>query len=151
MNRALQKLIFAGCRDLGLDADARHDLQLAATGKTSLSDMTDAEMKLVIERLKKAGFKVGSNVKQKRPAASRGDLRFVHVLWRLLGEAGALSDPSRAGLNAFVRSSFGEAWGSVPADIDMLRDAARIDQVVQALKSWARRKGVGLDHGRMQR
>lgn len=148
MTRSLHRLIFAGCKSLGLDTDARHDLQLAVTGKASLSDMTEAELKAVVERLKRDGFNADFNGRKKRPRAERGDLRFIHVLWKLLGEAGALSDPSRAGLNAFIRKSFGDHWGTIPADIDMLRDAHRIDQVIQALKSWAARKGVKLDTGR---
>lgn len=146
--RNLQRMIFAGCRELGLDEDARHDLQMAATGKASLSDMTESELKLVVDRLKQSGFKPDFKGGKKRVAAPRGDLRFAHVLWRLLGEAGALRDPSRAGLNAFVRKSFGKAWGSVPADFDMLRDAGKIDQVIQALKAWAAREGIELKTGR---
>lgn len=146
--RSLQRMIFAACRELGLDDEARHDLQLAATGNASLSDMTEAELKLVVDRLKQNGFKPDFKGGQKRGAAPRGDLRFAHVLWRLLGEAGALRDPSRAGLNAFVRQSFGRNWGSVPADFDMLRDAGQIDQVIQALKAWAAREGIVLKTGR---
>lgn len=146
--RSLQRMIFAACRELGLDDEARHDLQLAVTGKASLSDMTEVELKAVVDRLKRDGFNADFKGRKGRPKAERGDLRFIHVLWRLLGEAGALGDPSRAGLNAFVRKSFGDHWGTVPADIDMLRDAHRIDQVIQALKAWAARKGVQIDTGR---
>lgn len=151
MNRALQRKIFAGCRELGLSKEARHDLQLAETGKASLSDMTETELKLVLERLKKDGFNPVSKPRKGPAKASRGDLRFVHVLWRLLGEKGVLKDPSRAGLNAFVRSQFGESWKSVPADIDMLRNGGKINQVIQALKAWGEREGVELDRDRLKR
>jgi len=59
MSRALQQKIHVGCRQLGLDADARRDLQLVVTGKASMSDMSDTELKSVLKRLEKEGFKIG--------------------------------------------------------------------------------------------
>lgn len=142
--RDLQKLIHVGCRELGLDADARRDLQQAATGKASMRDMTEADLRLVVDRLKASGFDPGSG-RVRHPRAPRADLRLVHVLWRMLGEAGELKQPGRAGLNAFIRRRFGDAWGSVPADIDMLRDWEKIDTVIQALIDWCERAGIEVD------
>lgn len=151
MTRRLQQLIHVGCRELGLGPEARHDLQLAETGKASLRDMTEPELTKVLDRLKKDGFKPASTDRKARPKAPRADLRLIHVLWGKLGEAGKLDRPGRAGLNAFVRSRFGNAWGSVPADIDMLRDWAQIDAVIQALLKWCDREGVELDRERLGR
>lgn len=152
--RALQQMVHVGCRQLGLDADTRHDLQLAATGKASMSDMTDADLRKVIEALKKRGFepfgnsyfKGGKKPVQNRmkPAASRADLRFIHVMWKLLGEANALQKPGRDGLNAFIRAQFEGKWKSVPIDIDALREAGQINDVMQALKAMCRRAGIKL-------
>jgi len=144
MNRRLQQMIHVGCRELGLDADARRDLQLHATGKASMRDMTDVELKLVVDRLKASGFKATAKSK-KRPPAPRKDLRLVHVLWSKLGEAGALRDPTRAGLNKFIRARFEKSWAVVPADVDMLREWAQIDDVIQALKSWGERTEIDFD------
>lgn len=146
MTRALQKMIHVGCRELGLDRDARHDLQLAVCGKASMSDMTEAELKSVLDRLKKSGFKVSS--KGRRPAAPRADLRLVHVLWKKLGDAGALDRPGRSGLNAFIRTRFGDAWASVPADVDMLRDPEQIEAVIAALRAWGKRAKIQFDWDR---
>lgn len=145
---ALQRMIFVGCKQLGLDDDARHDLQLQATGKASLSEMTEDEKKRVLDRLKLAGF----NPKVQRKAAKakrapRADLRLIHVLWAKLGETGALRDPSRKGLNAFIRARFEKAWQTVPADVDMLREWHQVDDVIQALKAWAHREGADFDFG----
>ncbi|MCA8880371.1 MAG: regulatory protein GemA [Rhodobacteraceae bacterium] len=148
MSRALQKLIHAGCRELGIDADTRHDLQLATTGKASLSEMTEAELQLVVDRLKEKGFRPVARGGGRREQAPRADLRLIHVLWSALGRAGKLEKPGRAGLNAFIRRRFGAAWGSVPADIDMLRDHARISAVIEALKQWCDREGVPFDRDR---
>lgn len=144
--RSLQRMIHVGCKQLGLDADARHDLQLLVTGKDSMSDMSDAELQKVIKALEQRGFKAGFKgpAKGRRATAPRADLRFVHVLWKLLGEADALTKPGRDGLNAFVRSRFEKHWASVPIDIDTLRDAGQINDVTRALKDMCRRAEIAV-------
>jgi phage gp16-like protein len=144
MSRALQQKIHVGCRELGLDSDARKALQLVVTGKASMTDMTEADLNAVLKRLKQDGFKASSG-RKKHARASRPDLRLVHVLWRKLGEAGDLRDTSRAGLNKFIRARFEKTWHNVPADVDMMRDHAEIDQVIQALKNWGQRSGIDFD------
>jgi phage gp16-like protein len=145
MSRALQQKIHVGCRQLGLNSDARRALQVVVTGKASMKDMDDADLLKVLNRLKKDGFKASSKGSKRHKAAPRPDLRLAHVLWAKLGEAGALRDPSRAGLNKFIRDQFGNVWGSVPADIDMLRDHKQINAVIQALKAWGARAGIDFD------
>lgn len=141
MNTQIRKTIFAGCRTLGIDAETRRDLQLIATGKSSMSDMDDDDGRKVIDALKQKGFKTGYGGKGHK-TAPRPDLRYVHVLWGLLRDAGKLKSPTRAGLNAFVRSRFEKKWGAVPADIDMLRDAGQINDITRALKDWCAREGI---------
>ncbi|MDP2086307.1 MAG: regulatory protein GemA [Gemmobacter sp.] len=151
-DRSLQRMIHTACRQLGLDEDARRGLQVVATGKASMADMSDAELRQVVAALQARGFKPGGNSyfnkgskgssKPRRPAASRADLRYVHVLWGLLGKAGHLDRPGRDGLNAFVRSRFEAHWSSVPIEIDTLRDAGQINDVIQALQGMCRRHGV---------
>ncbi|MEV8467297.1 regulatory protein GemA [Fluviibacterium sp. DFM31] len=119
--------------------------QAQLTGKASLSEMTDGELKLVVNHLKEKGFRVQAAPRQRHAAAPRADLRFAHVMWRLLGEAGVLERPGRDGLNAFVRARFEAAWGSVPVDIDMLRDHGQIQDVVEALKAWCLRADIELE------
>lgn len=149
MTRALQQKIHVGCRQLGLDREARHDLQLAVTGKASMADMSETDLQKLLDRLKADGFKPtghnGPRRKSKAKLAPRKDLRLVHVLWTKLGEAKALKDPSRAGLNKFIRARFGKTWGSLPADVDMLRDHTQIDDLIQALKSWGLRADIDFD------
>lgn len=142
---ALLKTIHVACRQLGLDEDTRRDLQLVATGKASLRDMTPAEQMRVLEALKQRGFKAGpasGTKKGYRRAATRGDVRFCHVLWGRLAAAGAVQVPGAAGLNAFVRARFEKAWGAVPIDIDSLRDWKQIAAVIEALKGMCRRAGL---------
>ena len=142
--RALQKKVHVGCRELGLDSEARRDLQLVVTGKASMSDMDEGDLTRVLERLKESGFKPVSASKG-RKRAPRADLRLVHVLWRKLGEAGALKEPSRAGLNAFIRKRFSERWGYTPVDVDALTEWSEIDDLIQALKAWGQRAEIDFD------
>ena len=141
MTRALQKLIHVACRELKIDGETRRDIQAVVTGRDSMSDMTEADLTKLLDHLKAKGFQVAGQRGQ-RKAAPRADLRYIHVLWRLLGEAGALEQPGRAGLNAFVRNRFEGEWRSVPIDIDALRDAGQINDVTRALKDWCKRAGV---------
>lgn len=145
-SKTLQRMIHVGCKQLGLDNDTRHDLQLVATGKASMADMSEAELLKVVEALRQRGFKTGFKkaAKGRYAPAPRADLKLVHVLWRLLGEAGALKKPGRDGLNAFLRTRFEKKWGAVPIDVDALQDAGQINDVIRALKDWCNRAGVVL-------
>jgi phage gp16-like protein len=137
------KTIHVAVRDLGLDNDARRDLQLLVTGKESLRDMTAAEQLAVLDALKERGFKASAGKGHRRPA-TRGDIRFCHVLWAKLVRAGVVELPGAAGLNAFIRARFEKAWGAVPFDIDGLRDWQQIATVIEALKAMCHRAGIEL-------
>lgn len=149
----LQRMIHVGCKQLHMDNDSRRDLQLLVTGKASMTDMTGAELLKVLDALKQRGFNptgnsyfAGHNGKgaSKAPSqkASRADVRFIHVLWEKLGEAGALKSPGRAGLNAFIRSRFENKWAAVPIDVDALQNAGQINAVIRALKDMCKRARV---------
>lgn len=149
MTRTSQiRKIHVGCRQMGISSDDRHTLQLRVVGKESLKDMTESELALVVKELVdkgfKSGFKPGAKGR-KHATAPRADLRYVHVLWRLLGDAGALKKPGREGLNAFVRARFEAHWETVPIDIDALRNAGQINDVTRALKDWCARSGVSTE------
>jgi phage gp16-like protein len=146
MASALMKTIHVAVRDLGLDDDARRDLQLLVTGKASLTDMSEDERQSVLQALKERGFKPQANKASRthRRPATRGDVRFCHVLWGKLVKAGAVELPGAAGLNAFIRARFEKAWGAVPFDIDGLRDWKQIATVIEALKAMCARAGIEL-------
>ena len=146
----LTRMIHAVCKELGLDDETRRGLQLIATGKASMTEMDEADLRQVVDALKERGFKpYGKAYYTSRKGKARGhapapraDLRFVHVLWRQLGEAGVLKRPGRDGLNAFIRVRFENHWQSVPIDVDALRDAGQINDVIRALKDMCKRAGV---------
>lgn len=141
---ATLKTIHVACRQLGLDADTRRDLQLQVVGKASLSDMTEPERVAVLEALKARGFEMTPSAGKKsyRRAATRGDTRFCHVLWGKLHRHGAVDQPGATGLNAFIRARFEKSWGAVPFDIDGIRDWKQIAAVIEALKAMCKRAGI---------
>jgi hypothetical protein len=141
------KLIHVACRDLGLDEDTRREMQLHVTGKDSLKAMTDPELDAVVEALKAKGFKPSGGKqpgKGHRRFATRGDVRFIHVLWGKLVKANAVATPGAVGLNAFIRQRFEKAWGAVPLDVDQMRDWKQIASVIEALKAMCTRAGIAL-------
>lgn len=141
---ALRKTIHVACRELGIDGETRRDLQLLVTGKESMSDMTDSDLRTLLEALKARGFKPSGGGRPVRKPATRGDTRFAHVLWGKLAKAGAVALPGAAGLNAFVRERFGAAWGAEPIDIDRIHDWQKIRTVLEALKAMCRRAGIDI-------
>jgi hypothetical protein len=142
--RALQKLIHAGCRELGIDGETRRDLQLLVTGKASMTEMTEADLESMVQALKDRGFRPSPGAAPRRKAAERGDVRFAHVLWGKLFRAGAVEKVGAAGLNAFIRARFERAWGAAPIDIDAMRDWRQIATVIEALKAMCARAGIRL-------
>ncbi len=142
MSRTLVKLVHVGCRELGIDGETRRDLQALVTGKDSITEMTDADLEAMVQALKDRGFKPSGGAKAKRRFASRGDVRFCHVLWGKLVKAGAVATPGATGLNAFIRARFEKSWGAVPIDIDAMRDWQQIAAVIEALKAMCKRAGV---------
>lgn len=145
MSRVLIQKIHVACRQLGIEEETRRDLTLRVVGKDSLRACTDAELSAVVDELKTRGFKPEAKAKGNRkfrPFASRGDVRFCHVLWAKLVAAKAVAVPGSEGLNAFVRARFEKAWGAVPIDIDQMRDWKQIAQVIEALKAMCLRAGI---------
>ncbi len=139
------RIIHVGCRQLGIDGETRRDLQLLVTGKASITDMVDADLTKMITALKDKGFKPhGGGARAKRPAAPRADIRFAHVIWGKLYQAGKVDLSGAKGLNAFVRARFEKTFGAVPIDIDQMRDAKQIAMILEALKAMAARAGITL-------
>lgn len=147
MSATTIRMIHVACRDLGLDQDTRHELQERVTGKASLSDMTERDLKLVVDELKSKGWKPvqkKAGAKPFRNFASRGDIRFCHVLWGKLVAAGVFAVPGHEGLNAFARTVLEKADGVAILDIDRLRDHKQIALLIEVLKNRCTRAGIKL-------
>ena len=133
--------IHIGCKALGLDDEARHDLQERVTGKRSAADMSAEERGPVLAELERLGWTPARKGPGLEP---RRDLRFVFVLWGLLAKAGCVQ-PGRSALNAFISGpKFRAKWGEAPTDLRFLT-ADRAHDVIEALKDFCRREGVELE------
>ncbi|SLN38326.1 hypothetical protein AQS8620_01440 [Aquimixticola soesokkakensis] len=130
---------------LGLAEDDYRTMLSRVTGKASLKLMTNGQKLLVLDELKRLGFRVKSNGRRK--AAPRADVRYCHVLWRLLHEAGETRVGGSKGLNDFVASRFEGKWGHVPIDIDVMTEARQVSDVIEALKAWCARAGIPTEQG----
>lgn len=143
MNRAKARSTIFACKRASdmADDDLRALYLFHSDNRTdSQRALTDAEVVSVAKEMQSKSPKP----KAAKGRAPRADLRLVHVLWKLLGDAGKLSQPGRAGLNAFIRKRFEKSWSSVPLDVDQMRDYKQISMVIDALKAWCRREGVEL-------
>lgn len=147
MTEKLRKMIHVGCKKLRMDDDDRHDLQFVTTGKTSMTDMTEEDLRQVVMALKEKGFDPSFD-SPRRPMAKRKDTKLCHVLWGKLVRAGIYDMRGAEGLNAFIRSRFATSWGAAPIDIDMIQNGRQIQDVVQALKAVCRRNHIPIDRVR---
>lgn len=134
------RAIHATCRSKGLDADARRDLQLAITGKVSLSDMNLAEVSRVLDHLNKGAA-----------AAAEDEWRFVFKLlperqaygkkiYRLAERIGALQEPpvpiaSKAYIEGITRQMRGT---DQPLEFC---DCEQLHKIIQALEVFLKRHG----------
>lgn len=147
---ALRRQLFAGYRDLGYDEEMRRDVQFEVTGKRSLTEFGVADFQAMKRALKARGWKPsggrGRNGAKRRwrSQSPRADIRYIHVLWRLLAEAGVFA-PGAAALNGFLNGTkFAAKWGHGTRDIDMIPPEMAQD-VIEALKTIAARHGVRIE------
>lgn len=141
--RRAQQLIHAACRELGIDAETRREMQLAATGKPSMAEMDARDLAKVRDALVAKGWKPKAKA---RAAETRPDLRFIWVLWGKLAEAGVGgAKPGREALRKFINSDrWWQKYGYAQTDVSLLSEE-RARDVIEALKAVAVRNGISLE------
>lgn len=133
--QSLNRQIRAAENARGMDRDAHEAMVQQITGKTSLGQCTDAEMRKIVAHLNgtRAGFS---------PSA-KGYVRKIWALWGSLRKAGALSAADTdAALLAFVNKHLkGRQFANI-RQLDWLtyEEAA---PVIEALKDWDHRVNAG--------
>lgn len=124
--KRLYGAVRAACARRGLDEDDRRALQADVTGKTSLRDMSIAELGRVLDRLNRdwAG-----------PMGHRPHIGKIKALWWTLYWLGEVERADDRAISGFVFRQTGVA---------ALRflDHRRAPSVIEALKAWAGRAGV---------
>ena len=120
------RAVLAACKRLGLDDDARKELQLDVTGVASMAAMGEGELGKLLDHLNR-------DYRGKNP--QRPHLAKVKALWWSLYWMGAIDNPDDKALSAFVKRQCG---------IAALRflDHRSAPSVIEALKDWLRREGV---------
>lgn len=138
---ALHRLIHGGCRQLGLDEDGRRGMYLRLVKKDSLSDMTDAEMQLVADELRRRGYRPGApkaSGREGKPALDGKYLPKMRALWIALYNMGEVQDRRDSAIEAF-------ALGRQLPHLDGVRFIHHANDgrsVVEAMKGWLERAGV---------
>lgn len=135
----LIKLIHVAKRELGLD-DETYRALIANTpglgGARSSARLSAPQLELLLDQLKRLGFKVrpraGSVQPQQRRLADDPQSRMIRHLWLELHAAGAVRDPSERALASFI---------SRRKQVESLqwlnsRDAS---EIIENLKQWLER------------
>jgi hypothetical protein len=129
--QSLNRQIRAAEKAQGMDHEAHQAMVARITGKASLSQCTDTEMRQIIAHLNgpRAGFK----------KSAKGYVRKIWALWGNLKKAGALSaTDTDAALLAFVNKHLKARQFAHVRQLDWLTyDEAA--PVIEALKDWDRR------------
>ncbi|OSQ49635.1 MULTISPECIES: regulatory protein GemA [Thalassospira] len=133
--QALNRQIRAAEKERGIDRDAHEALVLQVTGKASLGDCADSEMRKIVAHLN--GTRVGF-----KPSA-KGFVRKIWALWGSLKKAGALSaTDTDAALLVFVNKHLNGRQFANIRQLDWLTyDEAA--PVIEALKDWDHRVKAG--------
>ncbi len=124
---ALAKIHIAR-KELKLQEEDYRAILRRVAGVESAAGLDDAALEAVLAELRRLGWKPAFTGKK----PDRADLRMIFGLWAELGRQGALVDPSRSALRAFVGRQ------EDVSDPEFLRrDQAQ--RVIEALKAWLRR------------
>ncbi|NLR73547.1 gp16 family protein [Leeia aquatica] len=128
----LIRLIHVARRELGLDDGCYRAILLQVATKTSAADLSASELQMVLDHMKRLGFKVrAKSPVQSRPLAQDAEARKVRALWLFLHELGVVKDPSERALASYVKRIAGVdalQW----VDCDMHR-------VIETMKKWVMR------------
>ena len=133
--RGLLACIHVAKKDLGLDDETYRAALEQVVGRSSARDCSDAELSRMADHFRRLGWapaKAGPKAKPKAPPSLNPHVRKVWALWGDLERSGALRQPGRAALYAFVQRMTGVSdphWLS----------PEQANQVVEGLKAWRRR------------
>lgn len=120
------RAVLAACRRLGIDDEARKDIQQEIVGVASMSAMDDAGLSQLLDHLNR-------NWQGTNPG--RPHLAKIKALWWSLYWLGGIEEPGERALSAFVKRQTG---------VSALRflDSRQSFSVIEALKQWLEREGV---------
>lgn len=136
-------------QQLGMDEGMMRALYVRVTRINSLRAMSERQRLLVVDELKRLGFKVqpGKSVKAKleksRPLANRPWSRHIHAMWRSCAKLGVIENGSVKALNAFCKRFVAPDDPKLAVDVDFLTQE-QAAPIVTALKAMEKRGKAGL-------
>lgn len=129
MTKDPRRALFAACKSLGMDDDARRDMLRSIIGKASSKDLRPGEWSKVLKHINKL---TGFESKQTRKLDTSAEASKVRALWLLLHQIGEVRDPSEKALASYCKRI---------AKVDDLHWAGgQIHILIETLKKWAQRK-----------
>ena len=141
MKDRLRRAIFAACRQRGIDTDLRHEIQLGATGRASLTGMDADDLRRVLDAVN--GRRTEPRPGRRRTKSGPGPLpdgphtAKLRALWISAWWLGVVADRSDSALASWIRRQTG---------LDAARWAtpAQTAACIEALKTWMERE-AGVD------
>lgn len=130
--------IHSGCKQLGIDEDARRAIYARVTGKASLKLMSPGEKEAVVGELRRLGFKLASRRPNGRARLSGKFAGKLQALWITAYNLDIVDNRDDAALEAFIRRQTGLERER------FLYHASDAAKVIEALKKWIAREG-GVD------
>ena len=137
--RKLLAAVHAEAKRHGLDDDARRDVILKVTGKTSSAALTPNELGTVLDAIK-GRLPVSRGAGRGRALADSPHARKARALWLSLWNLGAVDSPSEEALAAFAERQCG-----VQA-LQWVRPA-EASRIIEALRGMCRRHGFDVAPG----
>lgn len=146
-----------GAKQIGMDEDAyrqflaRHGARPGRDGgHPSTTTMTDAQLAAALDELRDKGFEPAKPYRPRSRAqairtgaASGAQIDLIGQIWRAMHEAGVVRDGSTSALRAWCKTtSRRHSPDKKGYDAPELMPAEVAQQVIEALKRWARRTGV---------
>lgn len=142
----LIKLIHVAKRELNMDEDSYRMLLKNETGKDSCTELTTEQLGLVIDGMKKRGFKPrkttvkttdNKRLSPKSGKAKHAEMGKIRAIWIEMNRHGFVRDGSETALDAYVRRMT-ESQGN-KVDILGWCNSDQCRTVLESLKSWHRR------------
>ncbi|HJU70347.1 MAG TPA: regulatory protein GemA [Paucimonas sp.] len=137
----LKQLIHIAKSQLGMDDDTYRAMLGGLELPDSTTKMTVPQLNVVLEHLKRSGFKVRSKSKPaskpaqsrpSRPLAQDSESKKIRALWLFLHELGVVKNPSEEALAAYIKRIAG---------VDALQwvNGEQAERLIETMKKWAMR------------
>lgn len=126
--RGLLALVHCARKDLALSEDTYRAMLQNIGGAESSRDLSDVDLGRVVDHLKRLGWKPKSGGKH----GSTPVVRKIWALWTDLEKRGALKNPTRPALRAYVQRLTG-------VEEPEWLNPAQARKVIENLKSWIAR------------